>query len=65
MSESLLPKWVRVLLAGVPTELHVYPGAFHASEHLTPAAALSHRIVNTRMQALCLALKEPEQMVAP
>ena len=29
--------------AGVPTELHVYAGAFHASDHLVPEAAVSRR----------------------
>ncbi|MFC3831628.1 MULTISPECIES: hypothetical protein [Deinococcus] len=36
----------------MPTELHVYPGAFHASEHLAPEAALSRRIIETRLTAL-------------
>ena len=33
----------RLLDAGVPTELHVYPGAFHGSTGTVPNAALSHR----------------------
>jgi acetyl esterase/lipase len=32
-----------LLAAGVPTELHVYPGAFHASPTFVPGAALSRR----------------------
>lgn len=42
----------RLLRAGVPTELHVYPGAFHASESLSPESELSRRIERTRMDAL-------------
>jgi len=33
----------KLLDASVPTELHVYPGAFHASDHLVPEAAISRR----------------------
>ena len=29
--------------AGVPTEIHVYAGTFHASDHLAPDAAISRR----------------------
>lgn len=46
----------RLMQAGVPTELHVYPGAYHASETFAPEAALSQRIVNTRIAALKLGL---------
>ncbi|ULH17050.1 alpha/beta hydrolase (plasmid) [Deinococcus sp. KNUC1210] len=46
----------RLMQAGVPTELHVYPGAFHASEFLAPAADLSRRILRTRSDALRRAL---------
>lgn len=58
----------RLMAAGVPAELHVYPGAFHASEHLAPDAALSRRIVNTRMTALRRALRvqaAPPQELSP
>ncbi len=47
---------MRLLQAGVPTELHVYPGAYHASEVFAPIAALSQRIVATRLDALRRAL---------
>lgn len=30
----------RLMQAGVPTELHINPGSYHASETFTPAAAL-------------------------
>ncbi|MEP7026270.1 MAG: alpha/beta hydrolase, partial [Actinomycetota bacterium] len=32
---------MRLMQAGIPTELHVYPGAYHASENFAPEAALS------------------------
>jgi acetyl esterase/lipase len=32
-----------LLSAGVPTELHVFPGTFHGSSALVPAAEISHR----------------------
>jgi acetyl esterase/lipase len=47
---------MRLLQAGVPTELHVYPGAYHASEVFAPAAPLSQRIVAARLDALRRAL---------
>ena len=46
----------RLMQAGVPTELHVYPGAFHGSEHMAPDAELSVRIQQTRLAALRRAL---------
>jgi acetyl esterase/lipase len=49
----------RLVQAGVPTELHVYPGAYHASEGFAPDAALSRRIVATRHDALRRALGLP------
>jgi acetyl esterase/lipase len=42
----------RLLQAGVPTELHVYPGAFHGFEGLVPNAAVSVRAVNEYTEAL-------------
>lgn len=47
----------RVRAAGVPTELHVYPGLFHAAEYLAPDTALSRRVRSTRIGALRLALE--------
>ncbi|MFC4454773.1 alpha/beta hydrolase [Deinococcus sonorensis] len=47
---------LRLMQAGVPTELHVYPGAFHASEFLAPDAALSRRIIHTRLEVMHRAL---------
>lgn len=42
----------RLARAGVPVELHVYPGAFHGSELFVPAAALSQRMLTDRIEAL-------------
>ena len=42
--------------AGVPVELHVYPGAYHASEVFAPTAELSQRIWAARIAALQAAL---------
>jgi len=47
---------LRLARAGVPVELHVYPGAFHGSELFAPAAALSQRMLADRHQALKRAL---------
>ena len=47
----------RLLQAGVTTELHVYPGAYHASESFAPDAELSKQIWNKRIEALKRALK--------
>ena len=46
----------RLMQAGVPTELHVYPGSYHASETFAPDAALSKRIWAMRVDALRRAL---------
>jgi acetyl esterase/lipase len=46
----------RLEAAGVPTEFHLYPGAYHASEIFAPTAALSQRIWATRIAALQRAL---------
>ncbi|HEY0933748.1 MAG TPA: alpha/beta hydrolase fold domain-containing protein, partial [Trebonia sp.] len=47
---------MRLMQAGVPVELHVNPGAYHASEVLAPQAALSRRIWERRFDALRRAL---------
>jgi len=46
----------RLMQAGVPCELHVNPGAYHASEVLAPGAALSGQIWQRRFDALRRAL---------
>ena len=42
----------RLLAAGVPTELQVYPGVFHAAEVLAPMAAVSQRMRQGYLDAL-------------
>jgi acetyl esterase/lipase len=42
----------QLLAAGVPTELHVYPGAFHGFNGFMPSAAISRRFNADRDQAL-------------
>jgi len=46
----------RLTQAGVPTEFHLYPGAYHASEVFAPEAPLSQRIWAARLSALARAL---------
>ena len=46
----------RLMQAGVPTELHVYPGAYHAAETFAADAALARRIWAQRIDALRRAL---------
>ncbi|MGY1632480.1 alpha/beta hydrolase [Geodermatophilus sp. SYSU D01186] len=46
----------RLMAAGVPCELHVYPGSYHAAETFAPDASLSRRIWGTRIDALRRAL---------
>jgi acetyl esterase/lipase len=42
----------RLLAAGVPTELHVYPGAFHGFNGFAPSAEISRRFNADRDHAL-------------
>jgi acetyl esterase/lipase len=46
----------RLLAAGVPTELHVYPGAVHGFEAIVPSAAVSQRCQRDITDALARAL---------
>ena len=46
----------RLMQAGVPTELHINPGSYHAAETFAPEAALSQRIWAMRLDALRRAL---------
>jgi acetyl esterase/lipase len=48
----------RLMAAGVPAELHVYPGAFHGFDGLAPQARLSQRFIADRDNALQRALFE-------
>ena len=53
----------RLLRAGVPTQLHVYPGAYHACDVGAPQARVSVRMAEERMEALRGALQP--QTAAP
>ncbi|MEV4709311.1 alpha/beta hydrolase [Actinoplanes sp. NPDC049316] len=46
----------RLMAAGVPTELHVHPGSYHAAETFAADAALAQRIWALRIDALKRAL---------
>ena len=46
----------RLIQAGIPTELHVYPGAFHGFEMTAPDANISRRFITDYNQALKQAL---------
>jgi acetyl esterase/lipase len=51
----------RLMAAGVPTELHVYPGAFHGFDHgVAPAARVGIAAVRDRHDALRRALQPLE-----
>jgi acetyl esterase/lipase len=42
----------RLMQAGIPTELHVYPGAVHASEVFAPESDVARRVIGYRIAAL-------------
>ena len=42
----------RLLAAGVPTELHVYPGGYHGFNGFDPGAEIARRFNNERDEAL-------------
>ncbi|MEU6806832.1 alpha/beta hydrolase [Streptomyces neyagawaensis] len=46
----------RLLTAGVSTELHVYPGVYHAAEHYAPDAEVARHMWTVRFRALRRAL---------
>jgi len=48
----------RLIQAGVPTELHVYPGAFHGFDLFAPSATVSKRFKADRDNALKRALHD-------
>jgi acetyl esterase/lipase len=47
---------MRLMQAAIPTELHVYPGAFHGFEKMVPTAAISKRATAEYIAALRQAL---------
>ncbi len=47
----------RLIAAGIPTELHVIPGAYHAFERLAPNATVSTRFTESWTTALRRALR--------
>jgi acetyl esterase/lipase len=49
----------RLIQAGVPTELHVYPGAFHGFDLFAPSASVSKQFKADRDSALRRALHAP------
>ncbi len=49
----------RLLAAGVPTELHVYPGGYHGFNGFAPGADIVQRFNTERDQALKRALHRP------
>jgi acetyl esterase/lipase len=49
----------RLVQAGVPTELHVYPGAFHGFDMLAPSAKVSKQFKADREWALKRGLQVP------
>ena len=53
----------RLLAAGIPTELHVYPGACHGFEMIVPDAAVSKACQRDITEALRRALR-PESVAA-
>lgn len=46
----------RLMQAGVPTELHINPGSYHAAETFAPESALAQRIWGMRIETLRRAL---------
>jgi acetyl esterase/lipase len=43
---------LRLMQAGVSTELHVYPGAYHGWEIFVPTASVSQRMIAERFEVL-------------
>jgi acetyl esterase/lipase len=50
----------RLLQAGVPTELHIYPGAFHGSDNMVSRSKLSRRWKDDERAALDRALNRSD-----
>ena len=56
LRDDVIAFGARLAAAGVPLELHVHPGMFHAAETVAPDADLSHRVQAARLSALHRAL---------
>src|SRR5579885_3619646 len=52
MRDEIVECAARLMQAGIPTELHVYPGAFHGFYNRVPKAAISLRAVDEIVDAL-------------
>lgn len=48
---------LRMMRAGIPVELHVYPGATHAFDTLAPTSRIGKKMIEDRMLALTQALR--------
>ena len=55
---------LRLLAAGIPTELHVYPGAVHGFEVIVPTAAVSQRCQRDLDVAVARALEPVGEAIA-
>jgi acetyl esterase/lipase len=56
MRDEVIEYATRLIHAGINTELHVWPGAFHGFEVVVPCAAISKAAVADHMGALRRAL---------
>lgn len=48
----------RLAQAGVEVEFHLYPGCFHAFEHIVPDADISERVKSTYITTMAMALNK-------
>lgn len=55
--DEIMDYVARLARAGVQVEFHLYPGCYHASEHVVPEAESSQRIRNEYIERLTQALK--------
>ena len=56
MRDESIEYAMRLMQADIPTQLHVYPGAFHGFDLLATSAALSQRAISEYIDALKHAL---------
>lgn len=55
----------RLIEAGVPTEMHVVPGAYHGFDGIVPGSTASQRYRLAMLNALARAFDRPQLSVAP